>query len=274
MTTLYYFTGTGNSLVVARQLAEELGGTDPVPIPQVMNSGEQVRAPPGPVGFVFPVYCAGLPRIVARFAEKVDLSDADYIFCACTLAESGMSGAFAELGSILGRNHRSLDAGFGVFMPSNYVPGYEVPDAAAQEEYFRAAARKVTEIAGAVKERKKGMETEKGWRVLLIRAAHPFFIRSLSGAGKKFYVQETCSECTTCEKVCPTGNITMVEGRPVWHDACEFCLACVNFCPKKCIQTGEKTERHGRYHHPDIAIRDMLGQHGRKPDLSSLKNRT
>ena len=36
-TTIYYFTGTGNSLAVARQLAADLGDTDLVPIPKVMN---------------------------------------------------------------------------------------------------------------------------------------------------------------------------------------------------------------------------------------------
>lgn len=272
-TTLYYFTGTGNSLVVARQLAAELGETDLVPIARAMNAPEPVRAPRGSVGFVFPVYCAGLPRIVARFADQADLSDAEYLFCVCTLAESGMSGAFSELGKILGRKQKTLDAGFGVLMPSNYVAGYEVPDAAAQQDYFQGASRKVTETAAAIREKRKGVETETGWKVRVLRFAHPFFIRSLSGGDRKFFAQENCSGCTTCEKVCPVGNITIENKRPVWHHACEMCFACVNFCPKKCIQLGEKTGRHGRYHHPDVVVRDMLEQHGRKPDLSSLKNR-
>ena len=101
-TTLYYFTGTGNSLAVARQLGAELGETDLVPIPKAMNAELPVRAPVGAVGFVFPVYVMGLPKIVARFARHVDLSDATYLFCACTFAESGISGAFRELEKILG----------------------------------------------------------------------------------------------------------------------------------------------------------------------------
>jgi flavodoxin len=32
--TIYYFTGTENSLAIARQLAAELGDTDLVPIPR------------------------------------------------------------------------------------------------------------------------------------------------------------------------------------------------------------------------------------------------
>lgn len=273
MTTIYYFTGTGNSLQVARQIATGLGETNLVAIPSAMNSGEPVHAPSGSVGFVFPVYCAGLPRIVAGFVEQMDLSGADYIFCACTLAGTGMSGAFSELGKILGGKKKALDAGFGVFMPSNYVVGYEVADARAQQEYFDQASQKVQEIIEAVREKKHFTETEAGLKVWFLRMVHPFFIRSLGDAGRKFTVQDTCSGCTTCEKVCPVGNITMENNRPVWHDACEYCMACINFCPKKCIQVGGKSLQHGRYHHPDVLIRDMLEQHGRKPDLNSLKNR-
>ena len=53
--TFLLFTGTGNSLAVARQLAAELGETDLVPIPKAMNAEIPVRAPSGAVGFVFPV---------------------------------------------------------------------------------------------------------------------------------------------------------------------------------------------------------------------------
>ena len=36
-TDIYYFTGTGNTLAVVRQLAEELGNTHLVPISQTLK---------------------------------------------------------------------------------------------------------------------------------------------------------------------------------------------------------------------------------------------
>jgi ferredoxin len=271
-TTIYYFTGTGNSLAVARQLAAELPETTLVPIPKALASGEPIRAPRGTVGFVFPVYVLGLPVIVARFAESVDLSDAEYIFCACTLAECGMTGAFLELEKILRRKQKVPDAEFGIFMPQSYVHGPEGPDEAAKQEIFRDAARKVSAIAVQIRQRIRGRDEENRWKVRLLRLARPFFFFWLHGSGQgSFSLTENCSGCTTCEKVCPEGNITMENKRPVWHDSCGMCGACVNFCPKKAIRVGTKPQRH--YRNPEILVRDMMEQHGRKPDLSSLKNR-
>ena len=270
-TTIYYFTGTGNSLAVARQLAAELGETALVPIPKALDPGEPVRAPAGAVGFVFPVYVLGLPKIVARFAERVDLTGAEYIFCACTLAECGMTGAFADLEKILRRKQKSLDAAFGVFMPQSHVHGAEA-DPAARQELFRRASQKVTEIASLIRERRTVRDEEPRWNVRFLRFFRPIFSLwpGLGGNGK-FSVLPTCSGCTTCEKVCPVGNISMNDGKPLWHHACEMCCACVNFCPKRAILVKGEPENQGRYHHPDVTIRDMLEQHGRKPDLSSLR---
>jgi len=270
-TTIYYFTGTGNSLAIARQLAAELGETALVPIPKALDAGEPVRAPAGAVGFVVPVYVLGLPKIVARFAERVDLTGAEYIFCACTLAECGMTGAFADLEKILRRKQKSLDAAFGVFMPQSHVHGAEA-DPAARQELFRRASQKVTAIASLIRERRTVRDEEPRWNVRFLRFFRPIFSLwpGLGGNGK-FSVLPTCSGCTTCEKVCPVGNITMENKRPVWHDDCEMCFACVNFCPRQSVRMGRNSGRDRHYHHPDIMVRDMMEQHGRKPDLSAFK---
>ena len=268
--TIYYFTGTGNSLSAARQLAAELGGADLIPIPKALNTGKQIRAPRGTVGFVFPVYVLGLPKIVARFAEQVDLSDAEYIFCACTLAEMGMTGAFSDLEKILQRKRCALDAAFGIFMPQSYVNGPEGLDPVARQKVYRDASQKVTEIASLIRERRTIKDKEASWKVRILRLARPiFFLWLRAGRNGKFFVKENCSGCTTCEKVCPAGNITFENKRPLFHNDCEMCFACVNFCPSKSICMGTMTQRH--YRHPDIIVRDMMEQHGRKPIIPQPK---
>jgi ferredoxin len=272
-TTIYYFTGTGNSLAIARQLAAALGDTALVAIPRALANGEPLKAPKGAVGFSFPVYCAGLPKMVARFAGTLDLAYADYLFCACTMGGTGATGAFTELDRILGRQGRKLDAGFGFVMPSNFIDQHDVAGAEEQQAVFTKAADKVKEAAAKIREKRKTRDMEHGFRLLFLRMAHPFFIRQTSNWDKKFRVDETCIGCTACEQVCPAANIVMQNQRPVWLHRCEMCYACVNFCPKMSIQTGDKSRQRGRYRHPEITVRDMLEQHGRKPDLSSLKKR-
>ena len=44
--------------------------------------------------------------------------------------------------------------------------------------------------------------------------------------------KEKCVGCGTCAKVCPSGAISMENGKPeMKKDACTFCGKCVNFCP-------------------------------------------
>ena len=71
-TEIYYFTGTGNSLVVASGLSERLGG-DLIPVASCVGH-DAIRSRADVIGIVFPVYYGELPVIMKRFAGKLDLS--------------------------------------------------------------------------------------------------------------------------------------------------------------------------------------------------------
>ncbi len=108
-TRIYWFSATGNSLAAAKQLADELGGAELQSVPDVPEQGaarEEAR-----VGIVFPVYMFGLPLIVGRFCDRLQVRSDAYVFgvAAC----GGMPGAaMAQLrGRLTGRGCRSLPDG-------------------------------------------------------------------------------------------------------------------------------------------------------------------
>lgn len=76
---------------------------------------------------------------------------------------------------------------------------------------------------------------------------------------KSIFVDDKCTGCGTCSKVCPAQNIQIIENKPVWLHQCEMCLACDEWCPKRAIRHWCKQEGKD-YHHPDIKISDMLRQ--------------
>jgi flavodoxin len=84
---LYYFSGTGNSLAVAKKLAQALGDTEIFSIAEVINKKFDFAAER--IGIIFPVYIWGLPLIVSRFAEKIQLPANVYLFGVATYAISG-----------------------------------------------------------------------------------------------------------------------------------------------------------------------------------------
>lgn len=65
---------------------------------------------------------------------------------------------------------------------------------------------------------------------------------------KPFYAGNDCNGCGICKEICVTANIKIVDGKPKWSSHCTQCLGCINRCPQKAIQFGNKTERKGRYY--------------------------
>ena len=70
------------------------------------------------------------------------------------------------------------------------------------------------------------------------------FTKLMPVFGMKYSVSDACTGCGLCAKKCPKGNITMLEKRPHFGRKCIFCMRCINGCPanailynkKKCLQ--------------------------------------
>ena len=77
-TRLYYYTGTGNSLWVARQLAGRLDGE--VELVSLGADYELPGADSDRVGLVFPVHMWGLPQHVRDFAARLPAAPGRYVF--------------------------------------------------------------------------------------------------------------------------------------------------------------------------------------------------
>ena len=77
---IFYFTGTGNCLYVARQLADE--NTELLSIPQMMNQG-RTDFEADDIGLVYPIYGHMPPYMVRQFLKKARLK-ADYTFAVLT----------------------------------------------------------------------------------------------------------------------------------------------------------------------------------------------
>jgi Pyruvate/2-oxoacid:ferredoxin oxidoreductase delta subunit len=74
-----------------------------------------------------------------------------------------------------------------------------------------------------------------------------------------FSVNEKCSGCGICSKVCPVKNIKITNGKPVWLHHCENCLACYNWCPTRAIQGGIAAKGY-YYRHPDVRVTEIMEQ--------------
>jgi len=258
-TEIFYFSGTGNSLLLARDIIRKTTGTL-IPIKstqqlQIVQSDAQM------IGLVFPAYYMRIPRIVERFIDRLVFQESTYIFAVVTVA--GIAGkVFDRLAAALQRRGGTLASGFLVRMPPNYIHDADAFPPFMQKRLFKKWERKLDAIYGEITSGKRGkMET-----------VHPIgtflFSRYVekqyqSGAlrpdiDQHFWVDENCSHCGICQRICPVSNIRMDDGTPSWNGACEKCLASIQWCPEQAIQFGKVTANRKRYHHPDIKLSDML----------------
>jgi ferredoxin/flavodoxin len=257
---VFYFSGTGNSLFVAKSIADRIGER-PVSIVQTerdakasgaerliaeLEDGERV-------GMVFPVYAWGPPPPVLAFLERLELTNfnGNYVYAVVTSGKNTGNTLEIVAKHLAGRGY-PMSSGFHVVMPNNYMIAGDVYPKEKEQRILREADDALPGIAASISRREKGIfSAEKGafpW--FLSSVIHPAFLSNQHPA-RSFYATDACNGCGLCARVCTCDNIR-VDQRPVWGDHCTQCLACINYCPVRAIEYGRSTVGKGRYRHPDF----------------------
>lgn len=262
---IFYFSGTGNSLALAREISVGIPRSAVVPL-SPLAGGFEVPVHCRRVGIVFPVYMWGIPMVVKRFAENLSFAGRPYVFAAVSCG--GMPGAtLPMLDAILSSGGHDLSSGFSVTMPGNYIPFYGAWSEKAQAASFREASVRAGKIARIARE---GiiLPLEKGGfagNLILSGIVYRLCSPRIPNMDKSFILREQCISCGVCARVCPVGNIDTAVGRPVWKGKCEHCLACLQWCPREAIDFTFVTRGRKRYHHPMITVSELSSQYSNAP---------
>lgn len=257
-TILYYFSGTGNTLMLARLLAKEL---DDAEIINIVSCKEPIVTPHADaVGILFPVYAFGLPRIMRDFVNnKLQTTENTYVFSLTNFAGAGGAAASKQLKNILSLKGIKLNARFWVPMPSNYIPFAGAESQQKQNKRFLLAANRIKKIAEILKKRPENYFYKRNRIPLFIASiCNNLFMKSCAKEAKKFYASDKCKGDGVCAKICPTNNIKMIEGFPVWGTNCEQCMACLQWCTHGAIHIKGIPENRHRYHNPGIELEDFI----------------
>lgn len=254
---IFYFSGTGNSLAIAKGLAGRLDARV-CSIPAYLDDPYTIRDEV--VGVVSPVHCTELPPIVEKFFRRSQLADTvQYLFTVVN-AGSVAGDALGEAGNLVARRrfpHVEMTAGYEIFLPDGSI-FFSTPPR-KQQAMLASLDTELDRIARDVADRVHNEEhltrnplwmagKKLGWPVL----------------DKFFRVKERsvdparCIGCGTCVQVCPAQCITLENRLPVFGEGCVSCFACAQWCPKQAVSLGRlRPQADKQYHNPRVTATEM-----------------
>ena len=253
---IFYFTGTGNSLWAAETVAEAFSDKT-IAISDYFN-GNTVELPEFTlsdnerIGFIFPVYSWGIPPIMSKFIEKLQLKSyaGHSIFGIFTCGDE--CGYTREMFlKLINRKDWECHHTYSVQMPNNYIvfPGFDIDSKELETNKIENAKPVLSRIIEAIRNDEPINEYKKGGASYIkSRIIYPLFCRH-SLSSRPFRTTDECTVCGLCVKICPTKNITITDGKPVWKNHCTQCLACIHRCPARAIEYGKVTKNKGRYYY-------------------------
>lgn len=234
---IFYFSGTGNSKWVATELGTILGEQ----VENIVDSQTYSFDKAQIVGIVFPVYAWAPPEIVLKFIDKLSINGA-YVFAICTCGDEAGNSM-----KILSKK-LPLHSSFSLDMPNNYIVGADVDSPQIVRKKIETATAKIGDISKQIRIRAKISNVNKGKLAFIKSSVASSGFNKFARSTKPFTVDENCTKCGACVKLCPAKTISFQGGKPVWNKKCYMCLSCINRCPTKAIQYGTATAQRGRYY--------------------------
>lgn len=243
---IFYFSGTGNSLYVAKKLAKEMN-CDMIDMAENRKEAHEFQLKDNePVGFVFPVYYYTLNDVVFDFISNLKIMGNGYTFAVVTCGGS-IGGTGALLKSELKKRGITLNHTYALKMPDNAVFYYDVAGKEAIKVRLEEAEKALEQIKSQIHNKVTGKSSLK---LGLAKVMRPIYHKMSST--KRFSVTEECIHCGKCERNCPEQAICMKNGIAEWEKShCVMCSACINRCPVQAIQYGKGTRKRNRYVNPN-----------------------
>jgi ferredoxin len=277
---IYYFSGTGNSLYIAKELKRRISGSKLIPMISSLNK-DIIEIDADIIGIIFPLQGPTFPNAVKQFLEKIKFPPDSYIFAIATRGGT-TSKIHEEINKILKKKNRSLNSHFSITMfnndpkllnKDNKIYEFHIP---TKEELIlkeSEISKKLDFIQQKINKKENCHEKDNEYHFkynFILERIVLFAIKLMESKSIKnyFFADLKCKSCGLCEKVCLSNRIKMVDKKPHWDDKilCHMCYACLNFCPAESIQINSKwymksyTTKQGRYPHPYATVKDMEEQ--------------
>lgn len=244
---IFYFSGTGNSQMAAKQIAETVND-EIISIHQCLREKKRkTYYSEQPFVFVAPTYAWRMPKVVENWIDKTCFEGSHDAYFVLTCGGS-CGNAIAYTKKLCLRKRFHFCGLAQVVMPENYIAMFPTPSKAECKEIIDKAKPYIISLAVQIRDRKKFPGhtitlKDKVQSGLVNAIYYPLLVHD-----KGFTVSKECISCGKCAKRCPLGNIEMVNKKPLWKGKCTHCMACIGGCPVEAIEYRNKSKGNRRYY--------------------------
>ena len=263
---ILYFSGTGNSLAIARKIAEAINDQ----LMPLIEAVQQDLTSEKRIGLVFPTYDFNLPPAMPEMISRLKISPKSYVFTVVTCG-SAAGNCIWVLRRILREKGIELAYSHKVSVPDNSALAFGRNPNKQLGKFKRVPAR-MEQIIRELEEESHVLHYS--WFGLLSwLLGRPAVERGMIHCLGPKVIADKCTGCGTCVRVCPMENIQLVESIKTKDrlsdlkntqiafvgDHCTVCLACVHACAQQAFRTnGQDVRKERQYRNPQVKLKDLL----------------
>ncbi len=230
-----FFTGTGNSRIIAERIAEGLGEACLDSFGAIRRRAYETYESDTPWIFVAPTYAWRLPKVFEEFLLESEFQGSPDAYFVMTCGDD-IGNADWYIRKLCKKKGLTYHGVKGIKMPENYTAMFDVPGQEEVDEIIRAALSEADRIVRFIKERLDLFDhhRRRGDNIKSRFINQPFYRLFVNAKG--FHTTDLCNGCGFCEQHCPCSNIHMISGKPSWGEHCTHCMACINGCPQLAVE--------------------------------------
>jgi ferredoxin/flavodoxin len=236
---IYCFTGTGNTYLVAKKIANTLQDNGySVNVKNITGSETYKIDLSHTIGIGFPVAFWNTFPVVKDFINNLPQGNGAESFVFTTMGGSSLNAA-ANFGVILKNKGYNVIGTKGFLMPNNFiaVQKKEKNILKIDKAYKKIEVFTKQLIDGSTKPCKINLFFKisfaitnfitNRWRGKIFQKIVKFVLN-----------KDKCIKCSLCFEICPVKNIQVEDNYPVFNGMkCQLCMRCISYCPTYAIKS-------------------------------------
>lgn len=237
---IYFFSGTGNTKIVAEEIMNELNSID------ILTDIYDIRSPfiniPDPnscdfVGFGYPIHAFNTPQFFLQFINRLPEVKNLPTFIFKTSGEPfrfNNASSWSLIRKLRKKGYLPL-LDEHLLMPYNIM--FRYPKEIVKHMYLHNI--KLTKvIAKKIIKQESFLPKYYPWTILFMYLARLQWLGAKINGPLIHVNKKKCTSCGICIKKCPSNNIQFVNEFPKFDHLCTMCMCCVSVCPMDAVRPG------------------------------------